>query len=61
MALTRLHFEWLGFALIACFFAALLITIVIALYRKDHVKTGMWLRSFGFFLEAGNDTTPKTQ
>lgn len=28
--------------------------ITYALHKKDHVKAGLWLRSFGFFLEAGN-------
>jgi hypothetical protein len=36
--------------------------ILLALCRKDHVRTGICLRSFGFFLEArGNSGEPKSK
>ena len=43
--------------MIACPLAALFL-IAFALYRNKRVKTCLWLRSFGFFLEARNDDAP---
>jgi hypothetical protein len=44
------QFSWLLPILIL---AILLVAVVVALCRKDHVKTAIWMRSSGFFLEGG--------
>ncbi len=59
-ALAGVHFESLSFPILII--AALLAVVVaIALCSKDHVKTGLRLPSFGFFLEANNDNTKKAE
>ena len=40
----------------ALIIAILLVAIIIALYRKDQVRTAIWVKSSGFFLEANNDS-----
>ena len=55
------HLELFG--LFAIFVALGIISVILlALCRKDHVRTGVRLRSFGFFLEArGNNGGPKSK
>jgi hypothetical protein len=46
------QFSLLAALMMLIFLAAV---IVIAIYRKDRVKAAIFVRSFGFFLEASND------
>jgi|HubBroStandDraft_4_1064222.scaffolds.fasta_scaffold62526_2 hypothetical protein len=35
--------------------AILLVAVIVALCRKDNVRTAIWMKSYGFFLEANNN------
>jgi hypothetical protein len=35
------------------------VLLIVALYRKDHVKAGFWVRSVGFFFEADDEWRKK--
>jgi hypothetical protein len=53
------------FVLVGCLaFAVLFATtgvMLVALFRKDRVKTGVQMRSFGFFLEASGSAAKKAK
>jgi hypothetical protein len=52
MAFAFSQFGWFFPVLIV----ALVIVIIVALCRMDHVRTAIWMRSSGFLLEANNDS-----
>lgn len=55
--MTALKAEFLGtWSFPILVIAALLVALLmVALCRKDHVRAALWVRSFGFFLEAGDE------
>jgi len=58
-SLSALAFGQYSWLLPILIIAILLAAVIVALCRKDHVKAAIWMRSSGFFLEAGNDAGRK--
>lgn len=55
------HFAWLGIPMFAVVLLAMLVVIVLAIFRRDNVRTGIRWRSFGFFLEANDGAMAKAE